>query len=203
MFYDDSEETNEPARLSGAPGMGGRRRTVTAKEAKERRTAMADLMSNGLTTDEIVEAMGAKYGMTEDEVLRLREKVRASMATEYDENAPLHKQMASRRIHRHIVSAAKARQWGAVAQLESQLSKIQGTESPTEQHITVDARLQQATLHVLGNMSPSQIQELVAEELRRLPSTATPPSQHAEEDFEPEHTSHRSPLGPAGECPPP
>lgn len=155
--------------------MRGPSRTVSAKEASERRTTLMDLMCNGLSEDELVSAMDTKYGMTRDEVLRLREKVRAVLQSEFDETAPLHKAMASRRIQRHILQAQKARQWGAVANLESQLSKIQGTESPTEAHVTVDARLQQATLHVLGGMSPAQVQELVAEELRRMPSAITPP----------------------------
>lgn len=164
-----------PERLSGAPGMRGPARTVTAREAKQRRVALLDLMSSGLSDDEIIDAMQTNFAMTEDEVIRLREKVRAQMLVEFDENAPLHKAMASRRIQRHINEARKARQWGAVANLESQLSKVQGTESPTEQHITVDARLQQATLQVLGGMTQAQVQELIAEELKRMPDTVTIP----------------------------
>lgn len=173
-----SDELNAPMRMSGGPGMAGPRKTVSAKEAKERRSFMADLMSAGLSHDEVVGFMQDQFpSMTEDEILRLKEKVRAMLLSEYEENTPLFKAMATRRIHKHIHSASKARQWGAVANLESQLSKIQGTESPTEQHITIDARLQQATLQVLGTLSPAEVQELVAEELKRMPVIPSPPSQ--------------------------
>jgi hypothetical protein len=180
LFSMDSNDTG-PERLSGAPGMRGPGHTVTAREAKQRRVTLANLMCDGLNDDELVETMQGAFQMTEDEVLRLRDKVRAQLSAEFDENSVIHKAMASRRIHRHIQEARKARQWGAVANLESQLSKIQGTESPTEQHITVDAKLQQATLTMLGGMTPAQVQELIAEELKRLPPTSTPslPSQAA------------------------
>lgn len=164
-----------PVPMAGGPGMRGPSRTVTAKEATERRTTMMDLMSNGLSEDELITAMDTKFSMTRDETIRLRERVKAVLQSEFDEAAPLHKALASRRIQKHILRAQKANQWGAVANLESQLSKIQGTESPTESHITVDARLQQATLHVLGGMSPAQVQELVAEELKRMPTTVSSP----------------------------
>lgn len=155
--------------------MRGPSRTVTAREARDRRKTIKELMCNGLSEDELCDAMDAKFGMSQDEVTRLRDKMRATIQSEFEENAPLHKAMASHRIQRHIVSAQSARQWGAVANLEAQLSKIQGTESPTESHVTVDAKLQAATLQVLAAMNPAQVNELVAEELRRMPTTTINP----------------------------
>ena len=172
---------NEPARMSGVGGLSGPRYTVTAKEAKARRTAMLDLMSNGLTDDEIVEVMQTNFkAMTDDEILRLKTTMRAQMLADFEEQSPLFKATACRRLQRHIVQASSAKQYGAVANLEGQLSKIQGTESVSEAHITIDARLQQATLQVLGSMTPAQVQELVAEELKRLPRCITPNPSEAE-----------------------
>jgi hypothetical protein len=164
------DNQNSPARLAGIGGLSGPRTTVTAKEAKARRAAMTDLICNGVSNDELIELMQNNFpGITTGEIDRIKEKVRASLLTEHDENAPLFKPAAIRRIHKHIVQASSAKQWGAVANLEAQLSKIQGTESVSETHITVDARLQQATLQVLGTMSAAEVQELVSEELKRLP----------------------------------
>jgi hypothetical protein len=162
------DDVNGPEPIAAGLGMIGPRVTVTPKEAKERRVALADLMSHGVSQDEIVDAMRAKFEMTEDQTLALSEKVNAQVITEFTENSTIHKAMASRRLHRHIVGATKARQWSAVAQLEGQLAKIQGTESPSEQRLTIDARLQQATLQVLGGMTPAQVNELVGEEVRRM-----------------------------------
>jgi hypothetical protein len=164
------DDLNVPARLAGIGGTTGIRSTISAKEAKARRSAMTDLICNGVSNDELIELMQNNFpSMTIDEIDKTKEKVRAALLAEHDENAPLFKPAAIRRIHKHIVQASSAKQWGAVANLESQLSKIQGTESVSETHITVDARLQQATLQVLGTMSAAEVQELVAEELKRLP----------------------------------
>jgi hypothetical protein len=171
LLNDDPEEEEGPLAMHGGRGMRGPRITVTAKQAKERRMALSQLLINGVSHDEIAEAMGAKFQMTSDEVATLIPKVLNQLKAEYDESSPFHKQMASRRLHGHIIEARKARQYSAVANLESQLSKIQGTESPTEQHLTIDARLQQATLQVLGQLTPAQVNDLVAEELRQLGPT--------------------------------
>jgi len=131
-------------------------------------------MSNGVSDEELVDLMQNNFpGITEGEVDRLKEKVKALILAEYEDRSPLFKATAVRRIHRHIVGAKAANQWGAVANLEGQLSKIQGTESVSEMHVTVDARLQQATLHVLGMMNPAEVNELVAEELKRLPKVTS------------------------------
>jgi len=165
----ESLDENAPARFAGIGGLSGSR-TLTAKEAKARRMAMTDLICNGVSNDELIELMQTNFpGITVNEIDKMKEKVRAALLAEHDDNAVLFKPAAIRRIHKHIVKASNANQWGAVANLESQLSKIQGTESVSETHITVDARLQQATLQVLGTMSAAQVQELVAEELKRLP----------------------------------
>jgi len=167
---EDTITQNRPARMGGPGGLTGARSTVTAREAKARRSAMLDLISNGVSDDELIDLMQTNFpGISEGEIDRLKEKVKASVIAEYDERAPLFKALAVRRIHKHLIGAKGANQWGAVANLEGQLSRIQGTESASETHVTVDARLQQATLHVLGMMNPAEVNELVAEELRRLP----------------------------------
>lgn len=170
----DSNERVEmqdgPARLPGIGGLSGTRTTVTAKEATARRTAAMDLLCNGVSNDEFIDLMQINFpSMTIADIDAIKEKAKAALISEHEEKAPLFKAAAVRRISKHIVHASSAKQWGAVANLESQLSKIQGTESPTETNINVDARLQAATLHVLGSLSPAEVQELVAEELRRLP----------------------------------
>ena len=150
-------------------GLSGARPAVAPPEAAKRRSTMATLLVNGLSDEEIARAMASEYGMGEDECEVLRVQVAERMMAESDARKPFKKSMAEKRIHRHIASASKRGAWGAVANLEAQLARIQGTEEPLEQRITTDVRLQTATLQVLGSLSNEQVEALVSEELRRLP----------------------------------
>ena len=164
-------DEDAPMTLSGA-GLSGVRLDVSPAEAAKRRTTMATLLANGLSDEEIVEMMKkAHTTMIDDEVTELQEKVAERMLAESEKRKPYKKALAEKRLQRHIVSAASRNAWGAVANLEGQLARIQGTEEPQESKLTVDARLQSAAVHVLGAMSNEQLNELVAEELKRLPKS--------------------------------
>ena len=156
-------------------GLGGTKMTISPRDARQRRVMMTDLVSNNLSLDEMLEAMSDKFGMDAEAVIELKQRVCTQLQKEYEDNKSTHKAMANRRISKTIVKAGVARQFGAVAQLEAQLSKIQGTEAPIEQHITLDATVQTATMTILGEMDPAQIQVLVAEELKRLPAASASP----------------------------
>lgn len=128
------------------------------------------LLTNGATDEEIQRGMSAEFqGMTEQEIDDLSLATAERMLAESSGRKAYKKAFAEKRIHTHIAKASKRGAWGAVANLEAQLARIQGTEEPVEQKVTVDARLQTATLQVLGELTPEQVQELVAEELKMLP----------------------------------
>lgn len=173
MALDDMSdlELNEPMPLPGA-GLSGPRFGPGSVELAKRRASMEALLVNGVSDENIVRAMSAEHGMTEDEVVVLQKAVAERMLSECEVRKPFKKAMAERRIHSHIAKAANRNAWGAVANLESQLARIQGTEEAQETKLTVNARLQTATLHVLTSMPQEQVDELIAEELARnaLPS---------------------------------
>jgi hypothetical protein len=158
--------------------MSGPRVAVSAKEAKERRMMLADAMSNGLSFDEITEVMFTHFGMNTDQVKALMDKVKRQLQTEFDENSALHRATASRRIHRHIIEARKKGQFSAVANLEGQLARIQGTEAHQQVQINADIKMQGAVVQLLGSLTQAQLNELVAEELqhfKQLPSDSRSP----------------------------
>lgn len=155
-----NEHVAGPMRLAGTnAGVG---RGISPKAARERRTAMANFLSAGLSTEELIDVMMSKFGdMSEDDVLVLRDRVMSKLNEEFIGNKKNFAALASRRLSQHILNAQKARAWGAVANLENQLARIQGTEQALEQHITIDARLSQATALVLGNLSHEQLDAII------------------------------------------
>lgn len=157
-----------PIALAGA-GLSGPRESISPKEAAKRRGFMSKLLVNGASDDEVRSVMKKEFGLDEHEADLLADQVAERMLQESAKKKPYKKAMAEKRLHGHIARAAARNAWGAVGVLEGQLARIQGTEEPIETNIKVDARLQQATLTVLGQMSPEQVQELVAEEVKRLP----------------------------------
>lgn len=165
--------TNTPSPLTGT--MGGSRPVITAKEAKARRVALRGMFVAGLQLDQITEEMSKPpFNMIEDDVLSLLERVKKDLVNEYDNRTPFNKAAASERISKHIVKAAAEKQFGAVANLEGQLAKIQGTEEPIQTHLTIDHQIQQKALHILSLKTPAELQELVVDELRHRQLTSAP-----------------------------
>lgn len=165
-----TSDFNKPMTISGA-GLSGPRPKISPREANKRKGLAIALMSNGVPDAEVVQTLRKEFGITTREAKNLRFAALKKLTLESELKRPHKKALAEHRIQRHIVQAASRHAWGAVAQLEKNLSKIQGTEEPTEQRVTVDARLQQAVLVVLGSKTPEEIQSLVAEEVSMLGST--------------------------------
>lgn len=161
------DDLNEPLSLPGA-GMSGSRMSISPAELAKRSASMETLLANGVSDETITRAMNSEYSMTEMESDQLKESVANRMLAESTARGPYKKVFAEKRLHGHIRASAKRNAWGAVANLEGQLARIQGTEEPTESRVTIDARLQTATLHVLAGMPQEQVDELIAEELALL-----------------------------------
>jgi hypothetical protein len=160
----DEIDLNEPMSLPGA-GLSGSRASLGPPEQLKRRTTMETLLVNNTSDELIARVMNQEYQMLEHEVEVLKMQVLERMLSESDHRKPFKKSMAERRLSAHIAKAAKRGAWGAVAALEGQLARIQGTEEATETKVTVNARMQTATLHILSGMPQEQIDELIAKEL--------------------------------------
>jgi len=164
----DIDTLNEPLPLAGGAGLSGPRHlSLSPAEVAKRRGSMEALLINGVSDEDITRVMNAEHGMTDQETEDLRVAVAEAMLHESATRGPYKKAMAEKRLHQHIAKAAKRNAWGAVAVLEGQLARVQGTEVPTETKVTVDARLQTATLHVLAALPQEQVDALIAEELAR------------------------------------
>jgi hypothetical protein len=160
---DELDSVNEPIALPGA-GTGGAR-GISASDELRRRNTMLGLLKNMVGDDVIVRVMQQEFNMTDSESEVLKQQVLERALSESEHRKPYKKSLAEQRISDHIAKAAKRGAYGAVAALEGQLARIQGTEEATETKVTVNARLQTATLHILQGMPQEQIDELIAEEL--------------------------------------
>lgn len=160
-------DENQPAALNGG-GLSGPRPSIAPAVVIERRNTMKNLIASGLDDDEIELVMNSQFGMLAEDIRTLRERMIVEIQKDSERRKPYNKALAETRIHRHIRAAAKRQAWGAVAQLENQLSRIQGTEEPTQHTVSIHGRLSQATIDTLGGLPPEMIQEMVEEESRRL-----------------------------------
>jgi hypothetical protein len=163
---DDDDPLNEPEDIGGkSPGS-----RVSREEASIRRAALDLLLVDGTPDEDIIEQLTADpWKMTRQHARELLKNAKARLQKHSDERKPLNRAMAERRLHEHITRARKRNQFAAVAQLEKQLSAIQGTEQTPEVTINLNARLTSAVMHVLGGMEPAQIQSVIVEEAARLP----------------------------------
>lgn len=159
---DDS--LNEPVALPGAGGMSGAR-GMAASDMLRKRNAMLGLLKNNVGDDVIARVMQQEFNMTDSESEVLKQQVLERALSESEHRKPYKKSLAEQRISEHIVKASKRGAYGAVAALEGQLARIQGTEEAVETKLTVNARVQTAVLHILQGMPQEQIDELIAEEL--------------------------------------
>lgn len=164
---DQFEETNAPLPLPQR-GTGGTFIVDTKARAKVRGACDA-LVVASVPLTEAVAIIRDKFGLTdkqaENEIQRSLERI----LSESERMRPFNRATAERRIIGHIREAAKRNQYTAVSNLEARLAEIQGTNAPVEHRVQADIRLTQASLHVLGAMSQEEIEELIHEELRRMP----------------------------------
>lgn len=153
---------DEPMNLPLA-GVGGVHLPLTPKQQKEARQRMTTVLCGGLSDEEIREHFEDKFNLAPDMVQVLKDQVLRRLKSESDERKPFNKSMAEVRILRHIAQAAKRNAWSAVANFESQLAKIQGTEEATETNLNLNVQMQAGVLQVLEESSQEEVAELIAE----------------------------------------
>lgn len=159
---------NRPAKLAGG-GLSGPQDTTARDRRRAQRAALVCLLADGVPLDEIREKMAEDHELTHEQTDLMLEEARSKLLEEHDHTEPIKRAAAEHRILRHIRAAAGRNQWGAVGQLEKTLATVQGTEQPKVSRLEIDARLQAATLSMLGALEPTEVQRLIAEELERLP----------------------------------
>lgn len=180
QLLDAPPEPNKPAKLRG---MTGPRPVVSTAEQRARREAVASMLSQGVSRDQIFEVMGAKkrpdgspgFAMTETGVRNLIQEVYETWSAEDAEDRPHLKAHAIRRIKKNIQLARKKGAFTAIAQMERTLMLIEGTSEPIEVRHTGLERLSGAVVQVLNLQSPEQLEELLMEETRSLREHVTAP----------------------------
>ncbi len=157
---------NEPADIAGkSPGP-----LTPRQEAAARRAAVDLMLMDGTPDRDIIDALRDTFGMTKQHAADSLKKAKSRLQKQSDERKPLNRALAERRLHDHIANARMRKQFAAVAQLEKQLSAIQGTEQPPETNVNVNVRLNAAVMHVLGQLEPAQLQSIIVDEAARLPA---------------------------------
>lgn len=147
---------------------------VSREQKRERLEAIEQLMIRGIGMTSIEKTCRTQFGMSKALVTKYAAEIRDRWADEERASRPSNKATAQRRIYRHIEKARSAENWAAVAALERLLSDIQGTKEATEVHVNVDARVTEATLNVVANLTPEERARIVAEQrrLRELAAAA-------------------------------
>lgn len=156
-----------------------RRRWVDKAERIERRQAMHQLIAHAIPRREVVDAMRAKFSMTQAATLRLHSMCITQMAEDEAERRPHYKAQAIRRLHAHVRDAKKRGNFTAIASLERLLAQIEGTLEPVEINVTLDATVRESIAVVLAHTTPERLTQLadVARALReagQLPALAAP-----------------------------
>lgn len=160
-----------PTRLDGAPV---RQRHVSAELARARRQAVSQLMAAGTGNDEIIRLMGLAqlrdpatqvtkpgFALTEQQTMHVMLDVQRMWDHEDATRGEMAKSASIRRHHDHIQKASKKGAYTAVAMLESNLSKIEGTNEPLRIEVNDGARMTDAVLRVLGDVDPAKLRALV------------------------------------------
>lgn len=172
----DDDRPNVPARIDGTTAV----QAYTSPElARQRREAVSSLLAAGVSTDAIIAQMGKAvivapdgtqhtgYDLPEPQVMRLISEVRQIWDQEDAERQQWAKAAAVRRHQDHIRKASAKGAYTAVAMLETNLARIEGTNEPLEIHINDDSRVNDAVMRVLGMTDPTKLRALVAQERER------------------------------------
>lgn len=129
-----------------------------------RRRTLDLMMMNGADRDQLVEVMRTKHGMNPSATMALCRVVLSEWVEEEKERRPINKQAQVKRLHRHIVNASTAKNYGAVANLEKVLMMVQGNAEPLEVSVSGGHALNEAVMQVLGKMEPAKLRQMIAEE---------------------------------------
>ena len=179
-----------PGQLTNIDGSPRTQVYVSPKLASQRREATSKMLMAGHSIDRIIEVMGREYmlvpdpenpgkkkripgfGLSAEVSLGIINEVRKRWKDEDEEEAPYRRAAAIRRNKSHIEKAASKGQYGAVAALEANLSKMEGTHEAVKIEVSnVGRELDEALVSVLGELDPEVVQDMVAMERARLIDT--------------------------------
>lgn len=176
----DKDLPNVPTRIDGTTAA----QAYTPPDvARNRREAVSALLAAGVSTDAIVTQMGraqitapdgvqhAGFSLPQPQTMRLIAEVRQIWDAEDNERQQWAKSAAVRRHREHIRKASAKGAYTAVAMLETNLSRIEGTNEPIEIHVNDDSRVNDAVMKVLGLTDPAKLRTLVAKERERYIET--------------------------------
>jgi hypothetical protein len=173
---------NVPETLAGEP----KAQLVHVKPAvaRARREAVTKMLANGMSTDAIVDLMGQDqvhdstgkerpgFSLEFAQTIALISEVRKVWDREDEERKEFAKGAAERRHYSHIDRAARKGAFTAVAMLETNLMRIQGTGEPLEVNVnSKDSRLSEALIRVLNGTNALQLRQLVDTERQRFIET--------------------------------
>lgn len=142
---------------------------VDRKTQSKIRSACDALIVAGVSISEAAVGIANKFSLTETQSTAELERALERILAESERLKPFNRAISERRILGTIRDATKRHQYNAVANLEARLADVQGTAVPQEHHVQIDARMTQATLSILGSMSQEDVEELVQEQLQRMP----------------------------------
>lgn len=165
----ETDAPNIPTRVDGTPAIQS---YVSPEKARQYRESVSRMLASGVSADGIIEAMGRTtvmvdgqqrpgFGLPKARVIALIAEVRQVWEAEDAEGAA-HRTAAARRRHlSHIRKAEAKGSFNAVAMLEGNLIKIDGTAVPIEVKVTHEARLNDATMAALGQADEAEIRRLI------------------------------------------
>ena len=157
------------------PGLGPtsdaearRPKTITPEIRRRAINVIEQLMVAGVPKTRIEQACKDQFGLTRKKINEYAGVVRSRWIEEERTARPTYKQQAMRRIMGHITGAIKDGNYAAVAQFERLLSEMQGTKEAIDVNLNVGVTVNNATLHVIGSLTPEQRAEILRIQRERL-----------------------------------
>lgn len=157
------------------PGLGPtsdaearRPKIITPELRRQAINAIEQLMVAGVAKTRIEQACKDQFGLSKKKVEEYAGVVRERWIEEERTARPTYKQQAMRRLMGHIAAAVREKNFAAVAQFERLLSEMQGTKEAVDINLNVGVAVSQATLHVIGSLTPEQRAEIVRIQRERL-----------------------------------
>lgn len=182
--WQDRVKDSPSQKVYAGEGRSRPKRSAEMKRRASTRLSKADtealeqmveaLMINGVSDERQLVAVRDRFPtVTKAKLIRLHSKLRAGWMEQDKQARPHNKYTAQRRIYGHIAKAQKDGAHGSVASLERLLSDIQGTRDPVEVNLNVDATVSESIMHVVANLSTSEMDAMVREQAR-LKAGGTP-----------------------------
>lgn len=185
-----ADEVHKQREVQSLDQRTGEMRTVTPAEQLERRTLAFMMVADFRTHPEIHHELYNRFGMADAARRNLISRAHQELCkTDTGE-----KQFAkSSAVHRHlrwVRLAAGAKQFSAVASLERNLARIQGTLEPLEVNLTLDANVKMSVTNVVASLDADTLRKLAERALqyRGEMSLALPSPESSAPALEPDKT---------------